>query len=792
MININKNSKIKIHWNVSPYDYNESKKKDLIDAMSAKYHIPKDRISVEANLCVLNEKGETVNVNNELISNIQDPQFQLKLFHEYLNVNKIENYDFDFIKKIDAEVNAMIDYDCYDKMRKYTIKWIKWSNFLSYGTDNYFDFTKLTDLVLLNGEPANQSGKTTFAIDLLHFLLFGKTSKASVQEKIFNKWLKEETSVVVEGCLNIEGEDYVIKRTLTRPQLSRRTSKSKTTQTVEYYRIVGGKEESLEEYIDNQSEENSRATNKVIKETIGNESDFDLIICATSKNLTDLIEKKDTERGKLLSRWIGLLPIEQKFELAKEKYNTTVKPSLLSNRYNSESLLQEKEAFILQNGELQKEQEKIQQEQKTLSDKIQTTQNHLYELVGAKNKIDDSLLKIDITTLDTEIQNLTEKGINKKNEIASIDNEINAINIGNFSTDAYDAMVNKKTELSSKRSSLLTEYRYISQQIDSLKKSEYCPTCGRKLDNVNHDAQISALTVNLSQIETEGKTIANEIEKLTEQITSMAESRDNFLKKSNLSIKKSACEVQIEQMRNTLKDRMQLKNDYLKNKEAIDKNNQIDLSIRNEEAILQGYKNTVDTNTQYLTNISNKITCNEKSINDIMNMLQKLQEEIVIEKNWKIYLDMIGKNGITKMVLRKALPIINAQVSYLLSDICDFNVEISINDKNEVNFLIINDGEISDISSGSGFEQTAAALALRFILAKNSVLPKLSYIVLDEIYGLVADDNLDKMHVLLDKVKSDYQSIIIVSHKDIVKSWCNTIITVSKDNHVSKLSSMAI
>ena len=31
-------------------------------------------------------------------------------------------------------------------------------------------------LVLLNGEPANKSGKSTFAYDLLHFLLFGKTN----------------------------------------------------------------------------------------------------------------------------------------------------------------------------------------------------------------------------------------------------------------------------------------------------------------------------------------------------------------------------------------------------------------------------------------------------------------------------------------------------------------------------------------------------------------------------------------------------------------------------------------
>ena len=41
---------------------------------------------------------------------------------------------------------------------------IKFDNFLSYGENNFFDFTKLNGMVLLNGEPANQSGKTTFAL----------------------------------------------------------------------------------------------------------------------------------------------------------------------------------------------------------------------------------------------------------------------------------------------------------------------------------------------------------------------------------------------------------------------------------------------------------------------------------------------------------------------------------------------------------------------------------------------------------------------------------------------------
>ena len=149
-------------------------------------------------------------------------------------------------------------------------------------------------------------------------MLYGKvTSRESdwTLSKLFNKHLPEATEVVVEGCINIDGQDYVIKRTVTRPALKKRTDRSKVSQKINYYRLVNDQyidmldEENLTE---NQEEQGTRMTNKVIKEAIGNERDFDLMICVDSDNLKSLISLKDTERGRLIARWIGLLPLEEK------------------------------------------------------------------------------------------------------------------------------------------------------------------------------------------------------------------------------------------------------------------------------------------------------------------------------------------------------------------------------------------------------------------------------------------------------------------------------------------------
>jgi DNA repair exonuclease SbcCD ATPase subunit len=148
---------------------------------------------------------------------------------------------------------------------------------------------------------------------------------------------------------------------------------------------------------------------------------------------------------------------------------------------------------------------------------------------------------------------------------------------------------------------------------------------------------------------------------------------------------------------------------------------------------------------------------------------------------------MIGKNGISKMVLRKTLPIINANISRLLNDVCDFSVEVAINEKNDVNFYLIKDNVKSDLSSGSGFEKTASALALRAVLANMSTLPKINLLIIDEVLGRVAKENYDNMRTLFEKMMENYDAIIQISHLNEIKDWHEKHIVVSKENNVSKI-----
>lgn len=788
MIELGSKARVLVNWNVSMYDYSKDKEKEIISKISKKYSIPKEKIRISPQFLTVGENGEDLSVTTEIIQNIQDPMFQQKLFKEYLSLNDIKDYDFERISAIDAEINAKIDYQVYDKYRRYCVKWVKWDNFLSYGSDNFFDFTKMKGLVLLSGEPANQSGKTTFAIDLLHFLLYGKTTKVDTLAKVFNKHIPNATQVLVEGCITIDGEDYIIKRTITRPALSKRSAKSKVSQKVEYYKIIGGTQTELEEYVDNQQEENSVQTNKVIKEAIGRESDFDLIMSISETTLDELVKKKEAERGRLLSRWIGLLPIEEKEALAREKFNSEIKPSLISNLYSSASVTEERDAFLMRIETLTKDNAKLEEENKKTDTTIANLEQTKQTLSNAKKGIDTELAKIDIATLSKQMEECLIQGKTKKNEHDNIVKELKELENIEFSIEEYESTQKKLNEATTRLAVLGEKYSSTKQQIEKLKKSEYCPTCGRKLDNVDNSSMIETLSKELSSIGEDGRKAREESNALSKQMEELKNKRLKYEERNKIEVKQAALELNLERLRSEYKDLASKKKEYEKNSEAIDKNNEIELQIRNTDELIRSNRECFQNNLQIIARNKSDVESYKGEIKKREDILKRIAEEEKLVKNWKIYLDLVGKNGITKMVLRKALPIINAQLVQLLSDVCDFDIEVAINSKNDVVFNLIKDGVRSDLNSGSGFELTASALALRAVLADMSTIPRMCGVVLDEVWGRVARDNYDNMRHLIEKISKSYEWMFLISHLNEVKDWCESNVVVTKENNISKIA----
>lgn len=785
-IDIGKNGKVSLVWNVSLLDYSKEQEQSIISAFAKKYGIPASNIHVEPNFGTAAKENDAV-LNSENIENIQSPEFQHGLFKQYLELAGIKDYDFDEIIKIDSSINAMIDYDAYEKSKRYSIKWVKWDNFLSYGTGNFFDFTKLKGLVLLKGVPANESGKSTFAYDLLHYLLFGKIQdeKAKTNAQLFNNYLPDATTMSVEGCITIDGQDYIIRRTLTRPAS---TKKNRTvTSKVEYLKVRedGSTEELKDE--ENLQAENGIQTNKIIKDALGNEADFDMIISANSKDLDSLISLKDTDRGRLLSRWIGLSILEDKDAIAREKWNKDISKKRFCDIYNKESLENEIKELEEQNQDYEQsekdETDKINASEKRISD-YQTTRQTLIE---SRRQIDENLSNVDMVTLQANIDRTIEKGKSVSAQINEAQKYLESLGNEEVSEDEYATARSNGTAYTSRMAEIRTEIRNLQSLNKNLASAEYCPTCGRKFDNVDNTAKIQENESTINRLTEEGVALKEKNDANDKYIAKMDEIRKTVNERNRTQIKISALNNDRMSHRQQYLDYKRTMDDLLRNKAAIEENNRIDASINVLDENIRTEMSIKSTAEYNIASYRASVRNNNDKITEKKAIIVRIDEERKTEKNWKIYLQLIGKNGIGKMVLRNTLPIINAELSRLLADVSDFNVEVSINEKNDVEFWLIRDGVRTRLSAASGLERTEAALALRVVLGKMSRLSRPPFILLDEILGTVAKESYDNMKKLYDKVVKSYDFVLHITHLDLEEWHDGGTIVVEKVNNISKI-----
>jgi DNA repair exonuclease SbcCD ATPase subunit len=252
-------------------------------------------------------------------------------------------------------------------------------------------------------------------------------------------------------------------------------------------------------------------------------------------------------------------------------------------------------------------------------------------------------------------------------------------------------------------------------------------------------------------------------------------------------LSKDKTEIEISRMRVDYREKTSLLKDYEKNSTFIDENRKLESKILGYNQLIETLNTEKDNIKTEIQNINNDTTNKEEKITENTNLIEQIKKEEEVLKIFDVYNRMIGKNGISKLVLSSVIPIINHELNRLLDEVCDFEIQLEMNDKNEVDFLLIKNDVIKKLKSGSGLETTLASLALRSVLGRVSTLPKPNTIVFDEVLGKVANINLDQVKIFFDKIKNMYEIIFLISHNPIVQDWADKIVTIEKNNDISSL-----
>jgi DNA repair exonuclease SbcCD ATPase subunit len=409
------------------------------------------------------------------------------------------------------------------------------------------------------------------------------------------------------------------------------------------------------------------------------------------------------------------------------------------------------------------------------------------KLLNSKEKIDVTIIELNPSKLASDIEILTKSGIALKEKLGLIKEKIKEIGVITFDEDEHHELTKNLTKNTSELAVKKSEVDRLKSVVDELIAGGICKSCNRKLDTVDntehikkHEKDIDILNKNIDKI----KIIIDGLNTKLEGIVIIKKRIDE---KNKLELDSDRVEVEMGGLRNQIVSKSNDLKKYNLNLEAIELNKKVDIQISLVKTNLQVEEHTKDETITRIERIVNDIKNNKTSIELKKKLIETIKKEEEVEKIFKIYIDLVGKKGISKLVLRSVLPIINSEVQRLLENVCDFEIEIFMDDKNDVQFLINRDGVSKMLKSASGFEKTASSIALRTVLCKMSTLPMPNFISFDEVLGKVAPDNIDKLKSLFDKIKDMYDIVFLITHNDAVLDWSDRIITVVKENNISKI-----
>lgn len=768
------NPHIKVSWQDTPENFTQEKINRVKGYFQKKYNTKHVQIITKT----ISNTEQTKLKSLDVSESITDLEYQKTLMKDFIDENKID-VQWERISKLDNKVNEELLSQNGSKVKynKWYIRKVEFSNFLSYGQDNTIDFTDLPGITVVESTPKNFGGKSTATVDLLMFLFFNKTTKTKTNVEIFNRFTNTD-EVFVKGYVTIDGDDYVIERISSRKKS--RSGEYNVTNKLEFYKVNSNGE------IENLSGEQRRETETFITNAIGTEEDFLSTILTTGYNLEELIDSKPTARGQILTRFLGLDILKQKEEICKTIQSNWSK-KLVSNEHNVVDLQTQIETHVEQIDEIDGKIESLELELSQAEKGLVKLEEEKDTILSKRNNdIDPELIKTNVSQIKSDIENLkklkTAAQTNSNSVIVKEPSEY-------YLEDEHKLLKDEINGLLVEGKVNLDSIGRNEKLVKQLEEGEICPTCKRALDDVDHTDEINKIKELIESLKKIQEGNGKKLDELQKKETKFNELKSEYDNYERNKLRKAKYELEIEQKQLEI-DSKQLKLDlYDRNKQKLDENIKIDGELIALKSRIETLKGVISQNSILIERKRNDINNLRERIKINNDLIKKIEIENDTLSIFKIYLTIYGKNGISKVILKNMIPLINQELYRLLVDSCYFILEMNINEKNEVEFIMIDTETrvVKPLNSGSGYEKTISSLALRSVLTKISSLPKPNIVVMDETFGKIADDNLEMVGEFFKKIKSYFDHIFVISHNPLIRNWSDNIVMVKKEENVSSI-----
>lgn len=521
---------------------------------------------------------------------------------------------------------------------------------------------------------------------------------------------------------------------------------------------------------------------------------------------------------------IGTSEITENFRVQmqelKEKLNTELNETNNKVSYNNGTINQ----ININKDNYQKEIDRINEEKKNRASKEQLLSN--LELV----KINLATEEQNFNEINNKINEIKEFNNAKQMDALKIDNEMNDLEkealekTTAFNTEIYNKSMEiekesnqkvldlkeKISNVTNEVSVLLTQNRNLENkindnknQIETLKTSDTCPTCGRKFDGVNQEHLINEIqkiiNENLSTQEQIDKNNQSKEEKnkLINDLQKESEEIQNNIQNEKLKVaepyQKQIQEVSSE-LTKSLGEKQRQRNEILKEIKSYD------TEQGTANAILTKI-NTLKSNISVLENEINNF--NEESTDNYEKLIKDCDKEIVkyVKENetlQKFCSELEEKIGVAthsislisrefkNYLLKSAIEFLNNRLEY-------YSSQLFSNESDRVRF--VQDGNKLDIYLGDALFESLSGGEKRkvdiiIMLAQKELASNMSdtysnILILDEIFDGLDSKSIDIASAMLLAVSKDINSMFVVSHKDTVVGHDGLIIVTKGKDRVS-------
>ena len=744
------------------------------------------------------QRGSVDDLTGDLVQeDLRDIAVQEKFIQEYLKDYEVSEDIMTRILDLNRKFNTIVE-EGEDVIRNvnWRIDSVEWDNLFNYGEGNKVSFKNLEGIVGIFGK--NYSGKSS-VVDSLLYTLFDKTSKNNRK----NLHVINQNKDFCRGSVNISVGDkvYNVERS---SEKYMRTLKGQTTQEAKTNVEFSAKNNVLgeEEELNGLSRQD---TDKKIRKVFGTSEDFLLTSMASQLDSLAFIKEGSVKRKEILAKFLDLEIFDKKYKLAKEEgAELRVAIKRLEEKDFVTELEVVEEEIKSSVSETRKQKRQCAKIKKTI-EKLHTNLSEIDVKIGSipAEVIDYEGVKAELESKQKSVQGLIQANRENENEIRQHKEYLEKVeNLKSvFDIEEFRSKQGIITEHKKQINTLVGERDFKKRKLGDLnnriKLLDEVP-CGSEFSHckfikdayeANKDVDIieeAIRRINQAREHFEGEIEKLEPEKVEEYINKY---KDIEKRESETSSTISDLSLNVEKNNNNLIT-LQLDIDKLSTKLFEYESNRE--FIENLEHLLKekaDLNEEIGSRNQELEKCEQDLLAIHKVHGSLEQKLQNLHDQkeelTTLRKDYAAYdlyeKCMRSKDGIPYDIIKNKLPIINEEVSKILSNIVDFEVFFETSDKKlEINIKHAR-FEPRPIELGSGAEKTISAMAIRLALLSVSNLPKPDLFILDEPGTALDEDNMEGfIRILTDMIKTQFKTVLLISHLDSLKDCVDTTIEIEK------------